>query len=167
MLFFVETAGVAVEVSLALGGGASITSTPGASATTEGDVTVLRSIKSGTSAFAVLSVGSSAVQLVLLPAGFADRVFKIAESGRVLVAGNGGANGGLQTQPLMEEVGEKKGSVEVRTSLDSTELWSCPPCNPAREASTASSHSELMRPMHYPSLSRDRCVIFFPGIRIP
>ena len=101
VLFFVETEGIKAEVALALGDHATINSTPGATASTEQGATVLRSINAGTSSFASLTVAKTKVQLVLLPADYADRVFKIAESGRVLVAGNGGAAGGVQTQLLM------------------------------------------------------------------
>jgi len=125
VLFFVETVGVNAEVVLSLGDGATVSSTPGCSASTDDGDTVLRSIKAATSAFAVLSIGATTVKLVLLPADHADRIFKIADSGRVLIAGDGGVDGGLQTQLLMEEL--PTGEIQVRTALESTEIWACPP----------------------------------------
>ena len=69
VLFFVETQGITAEVSLGLGSGAgaaTVSATPGCSASTEQGDTVLRTIQAGTSEFAVISIGSTTVKLVLL-----------------------------------------------------------------------------------------------------
>jgi hypothetical protein len=143
VLFFVETVGITAEVSLSLGSGASaatVSDTSGCSASTEGGDTVLRAIKTGTSEFATLAIGGTTVKLVLLPATFADRVFKIADGGRVLIADDGGAAGGLlQTQLLMEE--QPSGEIHIRTALDSTKVWACPPLPTSGSTSSAAASS--------------------------
>ena len=95
----------------------------------------------GTSAFAEITIGSTSdsaiiVKLVLLPASFADRVFKIADrGGHVLIADDGGAASGLlQTQLLLQEL--PSGEVHVRTALGSTEVWACPPLPATTNAAT-------------------------------
>jgi hypothetical protein len=79
---------------------------------------------------------ATVVKLVLLPASFADRVFKIADrGGHVLIADDGDAASGLlQTQLLLQEL--PSGEVHVRTALESTKVWACPPLPVTTDAAT-------------------------------